>query len=109
MVPKAIFPESYSSSNSSNLNKLVMTKLREHSLILRDIVNGLRKEGLLSSSEITSVARSKKEELMGEIWTIVTATLGVPPKPDSKFTWSYYDKGGVPHTWTGTPLEFYKV
>jgi bleomycin hydrolase len=37
----------------------------------------------------------------------MSATLGVPPKPDAPFTWDYYDADGKPHTWTGTPKEFY--
>lgn len=38
----------------------------------------------------------------------MTATLGVPPRPDEQFTWDYYDKDDKPKTWTGTPLEFFK-
>lgn len=53
--------------------------------------------------------RAKKEELMSEIWTIMTATLGVPPRPDDPFTWEYYDKDGKFKTWTGTPIEFLRA
>lgn len=52
--------------------------------------------------------RAKKEELMQEVWSIMTANLGVPPRPNEKFTWDYYDKDDKPKTWTGTPVEFYK-
>lgn len=55
-----------------------------------------------------SSARAKKEELMKEVWTIMTIALGTPPNPNEKFTWDYYDKDDKPHTWTGTPIEFYK-
>ena len=59
------------------------------------------------AESVKSGAREKKEELMREVWTIMTATLGVPPRPDAAFTWDYYDKDGKPHSWSGTPREFY--
>ena len=46
---------------------------------------------------------------MSEIWTIMTATLGVPPRPDDAFTWEYLDGDGKFRSWSGTPLEFYKA
>ena len=45
---------------------------------------------------------------MSEVWSIMTANLGVPPRPNEQFTWDYYDKDNKPKTWTGTPLEFFK-
>ena len=39
----------------------------------------------------------------------MTATLGVPPRPDVPFTFDYYDKDGKARSWTGTPVEFYKA
>lgn len=109
MVPQPIYPESFSSSASSNLNKLVKLKLREHSLILRKLVKTLASSYHMDRAFILKAARAKKEELMAEIWTIMTATLGVPPKPDERFTWDYYDKDGKPKSWSGTPVEFYKA
>ena len=53
--------------------------------------------------------RAKKEDLMSEVWAIMTATLGVPPRPDAPFTWDYYDRDGKPKSWTGTPIEFLKA
>lgn len=53
--------------------------------------------------------RAKKEELMKEVYTIMTATLGVPPPANKKFVFDYYDKDGKPGRWEGTPIEFYKV
>jgi len=53
---------------------------------------------------------------MQEIYTVMSATLGVVPKPDEKFTWEYYEDGegavkgsGKVKSWTGTPKEFYKA
>lgn len=104
-MPKSIYPESYASSNSGNLNKLLKLKLREHALILRRLASSLSSS---SSEDSLRTVRAKKEELMGEVWEIMTATLGVPPLPGASFTWDYNDKDDKPHTWTGTPVEFYK-
>lgn len=46
---------------------------------------------------------------MQEIYTIMSATLGVPPSPDVEFNWDYYDKDGKVGNWKGTPKEYYKA
>lgn len=107
VVPQPIYPESYSSSSSSNLNKLIKLKLREHGLVLRRLSASIHETGW--RDDLLMTIRAKKEELMAEIWNIMTSTLGVPPRPDSKFTWDYYDKDGKSRSWSGTPLEFYRA
>jgi len=97
---------SFSSSSSAALNSLVKLKLREHALVLRRLVESLSS---VDYETMKQTVRAKKQELMSEIWSIMTATLGVPPLPNADFTWDYYDKDGKPHTWTGTPREFYKA
>jgi len=106
-VPKAIYPESYSSSHSGVLDQLLQTKLREHAIILRKLYASLKATNLTQKA-ILSAVRAKKEELMKEVYTIMTATLGVPPPPNKKFVFDYYDKDGKPGRWEGTPVEFYK-
>ncbi|THH17329.1 hypothetical protein EW146_g3445 [Bondarzewia mesenterica] len=108
MVPQPVYPESTHSSLSSPLNSLLKTKLREHSLVLRKLSAALRSSSTLSESEIVAMLRSKKEELLKEVYTVMSATLGVPPHPDAKFVWDYYDKDGKAGTWEGTAREFYK-
>jgi bleomycin hydrolase len=108
VVPHAIYPESFHSSASSPMNKLIKTRLREHALILRKLSAQLQSDKSMSAEQLTLVLRSKKEELMKEIYTIMTATLGPPPNPNKAFTWDYYDSDGKPASWEGTPLEFYQ-
>ncbi|KAI0081206.1 peptidase C1B, bleomycin hydrolase [Panus rudis PR-1116 ss-1] len=108
VVPQSVYPESFHSSLSSPLNKILKVKLREHALILRSLASSLRSEGSLSEEAILSTLRAKKEELMKEIYTIITSVLGVPPAADEKFVWDYYDKDGKPAKWEGTPKEFYR-
>lgn len=46
---------------------------------------------------------------MQETYTIMTATLGVPPRPDVPFTWEYYNEEGKYCKWEGTPIDFYRA
>ena len=107
VVPQALFPESLHSSLSGPVNALLKTKLREHALVLRALSSSLREQSSMSDAAILSTLRAKKEELMKEVYTVMSATLGVPPSSKEKFTWDFYDKDGKPGHWTGTPKEFY--
>jgi len=109
VVPQSVFPESYHSSLSGPLNSLLKTKLREHSLILRSLKSSLRASSSLSEDAILASLRAKKEALMKEIYTIVSAVLGVPPSADEKFSYDFYDKDGKPGHWEGTPKDFYRT
>ena len=108
MVPQTVYPESTHSSLSGPLNKLLKTKLREHALVLRNLALSLRGAGL-SEGDIIATLRSKKEVLLGEVYSVMTATLGVPPQPKDKFVWDYYDKDGKTGRWEGTAKQFYDV
>ncbi|GMF05070.1 unnamed protein product [Ambrosiozyma monospora] len=46
--------------------------------------------------------------MLKEIHTILSLTLGVPPKPDDEITWEYKDKFGNFHSIKTTPKKFYK-
>jgi aminopeptidase C len=107
VIPKALYPESFHSSMSAPLNTLLKTKLREHAIVLRELVSSLRTASTLADAEIMATVRAKKEELLAEVYTIMAATLGAPPAPDAKFTWDYYDADEKPHSWTGTPKQFF--
>ena len=108
LVPKILYPESTHSSLSSPLNSLLKTKLREDALILRRIAASLR-ASYVTEEQILITLRSKKEELMNEIYNILTATLGTPPAKDEKFVWEYTDTNGRAGRWEGTPIEFYNA
>ncbi|KAG6862199.1 hypothetical protein C0995_002129 [Termitomyces sp. Mi166 len=108
LVPQVVFPESTHSSLSGPLNTLVKTKLREHALILRRLSSSLR-ASFVPEDILVSTLRAKKEDLVKEIYIILTATLGVPPAADESFTWEYADADGKFGKWKGTPLEFAKA
>jgi bleomycin hydrolase len=81
VVPKALYPESFSSSSSGKLNTLVISKLRDHAVVLR------RMAALGRSVE---ELRVEKDKCLKEIYDILAITLGEPPK--KSFTWSFRNK-----------------
>ncbi|EJF65278.1 peptidase C1B bleomycin hydrolase [Dichomitus squalens] len=109
IVPQPVYPESLHSSLSSPLNTILKTKLREHALILRSLKASLRSNSAISDAALLAALRAKKEELLKEVYVVMSATLGAVPKPDEAFTWDYYDKSGKAGSWTGTPKEFYNA
>ena len=108
-MPQPVYPESLHSSLSSPINTLLKTKLREHALILRAHHASLKANSALSEAAVLAALRAKKEALLKEVYVVMSATLGAPPKPDEPFTWDYYDKDGKAATWTGTPKAFYRA
>ena len=91
------------------MNKLLKTKLREHALVLRDLSSSLRSAGQFSEGDIIAALRSKKEDLLGEVYNVMSSTLGAPPQPHDKFMWDYYDKDGKAERWEGNAKQFYSV
>lgn len=93
MVPKTVFPESFSSSSSGKMCSLLTSKLREYAIHLR--------------SAPEHEVRKLKAVFLHEIFNTLVVTLGKAPGPDEKFTWEYNDKDGKYKEWSGTPKEFY--
>ena len=97
VVPKSVYPESISSSNSRELNQILNKLLRQDAQILRE----LRQKGA-ESSEL----QAKKEELLQEVFNFLAMNLGLPPR---QFDFSYRDKDNHFHSESGlTPLTFYQ-
>ena len=97
VVPKSVYPESISSSDSRELNQILNKLLRQDAQILRELVA----EGA-NSSEL----QAKKEELLQEVFNFLAINLGLPPR---QFDFSYRDKDNHFHSESGlTPLTFYQ-
>ena len=97
VVPKSVYPESISSSNSRELNQILNKLLRQDAQILRE----LAADGV-ESSEL----QAKKEELLQEVFNFLAMNLGLPPR---QFDFSYRDKDNHFHSESGlTPLTFYQ-
>ena len=97
VVPKAIYPESVSSSNSRELNQILNKLLRQDAQILRELVK---------AGADPSTLQVKKEELLQEIFNFLAMNLGLPPR---RFDFAYRDKENHFHSENNlTPQEFYR-
>lgn len=123
LVPQSVFPESFNSSNSSKVDGLLTTKLREYALELRELTKSAMRslEDLEGKSytekmeiAIQSARKRKVEQVscpdppssasppmlmlaitkMEEVYRILAITLGTPLKPEESFTWEYYSGTG---------------
>ncbi len=92
VVPKKVMPETFHSEKSAGLNKLLRRKLREDGLKLRSAKN-------------EKAARTLKQDMLKDVYRILTLTLGQLPKD---FAWRYTDKDGeLSEKKRYTPTEFY--
>lgn len=97
VVPKSVYPESISSSDSRELNQILNKLLRQDAQILRE----LAAEG----AELAEL-QAKKEELLQEVFNFLAMNLGLPPR---QFDFSYRDKDNHFHSENDlTPLTFYQ-
>ncbi|TKY84895.1 hypothetical protein EX895_005975 [Sporisorium graminicola] len=112
VVPKSVFPESYNSSYSNQINWLVTLKLREYTLELRQIKNDVeRKLGQTVRTHevaraVQQAQRARKDEQMEEVYRLLVISLGTPPQPDEEFTYNYRNKHGKFITVRSTPKRF---
>ena len=80
VVPQSEMPESYSSSNSRYMNRMITRKLRENAKILRESLNkGATEDEVLD----------QKTLMLQDIYKMLTIHLGTPP---STFNWQSRDK-----------------
>ena len=97
VVPSEAMTETYSSNNTSKMRRILSTKLREYGLELRRMAE--------KGAKASDMAK-RKEQMLGEVYRILTLTLGEPP---TEFTWTRRDASGKPvETRTYTPQQFYK-
>ena len=97
LVPKSVMPETNHSNKSSMMNYFLTHKLRECAFILRK-----------SKKPRTTIKqlRSKKEEMMSVIYSLLCMFLGNPP---TKFDWSIKDKNNKFTRFNNVdPLDFYR-
>lgn len=96
VVPKYIMPETFHSSNTYLMDKLITLKLREFAVQLR--------ENYRTQSDIQQL-RKLKEQMIFEIYSMLVYFLGQPP---TKFDFEYRDKDDVYHLNQNiTPHEFF--
>ena len=96
LVPMEVQPETYSSENTSRMNSIISSKLREFALELRDLCH---------SKTSAAAIQNRKTEMLGEIYNILALALGEPVKT---FQYAFKDKNGkqVGKLKTYTPQSF---
>jgi len=96
VVPQSEMPESFSSSRSMRMNRLITRKLREDAMLLRN-----EKNNGCSEDDLQKL----KEQFLKEIYKMLTIHLGNPPK---SFNWQIRDKKKNFIRFDNlTPLSFY--
>jgi len=97
IVPKNIMPETFHSSDTRTMNRLLTLKLRESAQRLREMSE--------KNSDEESL-RQEKERILGKIYDMLVSFLGQPPE---SFDFEYRDDDKTYHHDRGlTPLNFYK-
>jgi bleomycin hydrolase len=103
LVPQSLYPDSFNAMNSSSMDTLITTKLREDALRLRSAASSFSDPTVLKS-ELGAL----KEKMLREIHLILTLMLGPPPSPTNPFTWEFTDKDGQFCSVTTRPTAFAK-
>lgn len=101
LVPQTLYPDSYNALNSSAMDRLITTKLREDALQLRRLAAS-------NSKDSKSAIAVAKQKMLREIHLILTLMLGPPPAPNEPFTWEFYDKDNNLCTVKTRPIAFAK-
>lgn len=96
VVPKNQMIETFQSSSTGALNKLISVELKKFASVASEIY---REKGM-------GEVRRVKDELLNHIYYLLVSSYGVPPK---KFDFEYVDKDKKYHLVKGfTPLKFYE-
>ena len=96
VVPKAVMPESESSSSTGRMNGFITAKLRDYACAIRNA-----SEGGSTREQLDEM----KNSAMCEVYRMLSIHLGEPPK---EFDWQWRDKDKAFHRdGTLTPQEFY--
>ncbi|KAG5930927.1 hypothetical protein E4U53_002041 [Claviceps sorghi] len=106
LVPQALYPDSWNAQNSSVLNAVLKTKLREFALTLRRVVSEGEGGGGHGRDPVPAVLSALKADMMKEIQHMVTLLLGPTPDPTAEFQWTYADKDNQVHELSITPRDF---
>jgi bleomycin hydrolase len=97
LVPKDVFPETYQTSNTWLMNRII----NEQVLVGADAIRKMAKNGT-NEDEL----RALKMKILKNVYRILVLNFTEPPE---EFIWRYEDKNGkIIESKKYTPLEFYK-
>lgn len=97
VVPQTIMPETFNSSNSTEINKQLNLKLRKDAVELRELV---------AANKSDADIQKTKEKMLNEIYRMLAYTFGEPP---TSFDFEYRDTDNNYHRIENiTPQDFFK-
>lgn len=97
VVPQTVMPETFNSSNSTEINKQLNLKLRKNAVELRELV---------AANKSDADIQKAKEKMLNEIYRMLAYTFGEPP---ANFDFEYRDTDNNYHRIENiTPQEFFK-
>ena len=97
VVPQTVMPETFNSSNSTEINKQLNLKLRKDAVELRELV---------AANKSDADIQKTKEKMLTEIYRMLAFTFGEPP---ANFDFEYRDTDNNYHRIENiTPQEFFK-
>jgi bleomycin hydrolase len=98
IVPKVLMPETYSSSTSAVMNRMLTTKLRMSAAALR---------GMAAAGATAEALREEKDVLLAEFYNMLVIHLGQPPQT---FDWQWRDQDSAFHRHGEiTPQAFFET
>lgn len=96
VLPKSEMPESYQSSKSLRMNRMITRKLREFAKVIREA-----KQNLVSNTDL----RAMKTSMLKTVYRMLTIHLGTPPE---SFSWQIRNKKNEFHRFENlTPIQFF--
>ncbi len=97
VIPKEVMPETYNSSNSGMMNRLLSKLLRKDAVVLRKLVNkGIKREKI----------EKVKVEMLKDVYRLLVYFLGIPPQ-EFEYRYEGKDKKLSPLK-KYTPQSFYR-
>ena len=97
VVPQTVMPATFTSSNSTEINKQLNLKLRKDAVELRELV---------AANKSDADIQKAKEKMLNEIYRMLAYTFGEPP---ASFDFEYRDTDNNYHRIENiTPQEFFK-
>ena len=97
VVPQTVMPETFNSSNSTEINKQLNLKLRKDAVELRELV---------AANKSDADIQKAKEKMLNEIYRMLAYTFGEPP---ANFDFEYRDTDNNYHRIENIPpQEFFK-
>ena len=97
VVPQTVMPETFNSSNSTEINKQLNLKLRKDAVELRELVAAKKSDADIQKA---------KEKMLNEIYRMLAYTFG---EPLASFDFEYRDTDNNYHRIENiTPQEFFK-